>query len=68
MISHLANQLNCQHCFETHSATRWPVRGDYTPLYFQEEPGNYSLKVNCPHCHRDWYVVWDTDPGQIVDL
>jgi len=46
------------------------MNGDATPFYFQDEPGRYTLKVSCPHCGKDWYVVWDDDPGPIktIDL
>jgi Zn finger protein HypA/HybF involved in hydrogenase expression len=67
-VSLMADQLRCQSCGEQHSTDSWPLHGDHVPFYFQDEPGNYSLKVTCPHCHSDWYVVWDDDPGQVLPL
>jgi hypothetical protein len=66
--SALANQLFCKHCGKQHGTSRWPVNGDLTPLYFQSEPGNYTLDVTCPHCGKQWYVVWDVDPGPMEAL
>lgn len=63
-----ANQLFCKHCGKQHGTSRWPVHGDLTPLYFQSDPGNYTLDVKCPHCGKPWYVVWDVDPGPIETL
>ena len=28
----------------------------------EEEPGAFKVKIHCPHCGEDWYVVWDRDP------
>jgi hypothetical protein len=67
-MSAFANQLVCKHCGKRHGTSRWPVHGDLTPLYFQSEPGNYTLNVTCPHCGKPWYVVWDVDPGPIEEL
>jgi len=39
-----------------------------TPFYYQSEPGKYSLPVTCPHCAKEWYVVWDANPGPIEPL
>ncbi len=64
-ISNFAHKLKCKHCGEFHGTDKWPVNGDRVAFYYQREPGNISLKVNCPHCKNDWYVVWDNDPGQI---
>jgi hypothetical protein len=25
----------------------------------------FSVAVKCPHCHLDWYIVWDNDPGPV---
>jgi rRNA maturation protein Nop10 len=67
-ISQFAEELRCRHCNKTHGTTEWPLRGDYVPFYFQDEAGRYSLKVRCPHCGKDWYVVWDQDPGAVTRL
>lgn len=32
-------------------------------FYCQKEPGQYQVTVHCPHCSKDWYVVWDDNPG-----
>jgi hypothetical protein len=67
-ISQFAGELRCQHCGKTHGTRQWPEGGDMVPFYFQKEPGRYTLTVTCPHCARDWYVVWDQDPGPITTL
>lgn len=67
-ISVFANELRCQHCGKTHGTKVWPVNGDHVAFFFQEEPGNYTLKVTCPHCGKDWYIVWDDNPGPIEPL
>jgi len=69
-VSQFANKLRCQYCGKVHSTREWPINGDATPFYFQDEPGRYTLKVSCPHCGKDWYVVWDDYPGPIktIDL
>lgn len=63
-----AHRLTCKHCGQQHGTQQWPANGDLTPLYFQREPGKYTLTVTCPHCQKDWHVVWDSDPGQIEPL
>jgi Zn finger protein HypA/HybF involved in hydrogenase expression len=64
-ISWFANELKCQYCLKTHGTNQWPANGDHVPFYFQKEPGNHTLTVRCPHCGREWHVVWDGDPGPI---
>jgi Zn finger protein HypA/HybF involved in hydrogenase expression len=67
-ISQFANKLRCQHCGKIHGTKEWPVNGDHVPFYFQDEPGKYTLTVNCPHCGKNWYVVWDNNPGSGMPL
>ena len=67
-ISLLANDLHCRHCNKPNSSDRWPLQGDRVGFVFKEEPGQYSLEVYCPHCQKNWYVVWDRDPGPIEPL
>ena len=67
-ISRFAHQLKCTHCEEFHGTDKWPVDGDMVPFYHQNKSGNFSLKVTCPHCGSDWYVVWDNNPGPIQPL
>jgi Zn finger protein HypA/HybF involved in hydrogenase expression len=67
-ISLCADKLRCQHCGKIHGTEEWPVSGDRVPFYFQKEAGNYTLKVSCPHCGKDWHVVWDDNPGPIKPL
>ena len=64
----MAEELCCKHCYKEHGTDKWPINGDMVPFYYQLEPGNYSLEVTCPHCGKDWYVVWDNDPGPIKTL
>lgn len=63
MFSQFANDLICQYCDKKNSATRWPALGDMVPFYYQTEPGRYQVTIDCPHCHKKWYVVWDDNPG-----
>jgi Zn finger protein HypA/HybF involved in hydrogenase expression len=67
-ISEFANDLTCQHCWKHQKTDVWPVNGDYVAFYYQKEPCNYTLKVTCPHCGKDWYVVWDENPGPMERL
>lgn len=67
-ISLLADDLHCYHCHQPNSSDRWPLHGDHVALYFQGEPGRYSLDMNCPHCGKKCYIVWDRDPGPIEPL
>jgi len=67
-ISQFAHELRCKHCSKPHGTTKWPLQGDYVPFYFQAEPGRYPLKVQCPHCGKEWYVVWDQNPGPVAEL
>lgn len=67
-FSQFANQLRCAYCSKTNAATTWPNNGDRTAFYFQtkerteEAPGAYRVLVHCPHCGKDWFVVWDQNP------
>lgn len=67
-ISMFANELVCQHGHKIHGTEGWPTNGDMTPFFFQKQPSNHSLQTKCPHCKKDWYVVWDNDPGAIQPL
>jgi Zn finger protein HypA/HybF involved in hydrogenase expression len=67
-ISQFANELRCKHCGQINQASEWPERGDWVPFYHQDEPGRYTLTLTCPHCGKEWYVVWDDDPGPIKPL
>jgi hypothetical protein len=63
-----AGRLQCQRCGKTYQAEEWPLNGDRVPFYFQTEPGNFQVLARCPHCNKDWYVVWDDDPGPVTRL
>ena len=65
-FSQFASNVTCQHCFKQHSADSWPMNGDRVPFYFSKEEGRYNLKLLCPNCGKDSYVVWDQDPGTIT--
>jgi len=67
-MSQFANKLHCQYCGQQHGSKQWPVNGDAIPFYFQKEIGRYSLLVKCPSCGKEWYIVWDMDPGIIKTL
>ena len=64
-ISWFANELKCRYCFKTHGTKQWPTNEDHVPFFFQKEAGNHTLTVQCPHCGKEWYVVWDGNPGPI---
>jgi len=66
--SRYAAKLIRKHCGQSNRSEDWPIEGDKTPLYYQTQPGRYQVKVHCPHCAKDWYVVWDQDPGPIRRL
>ena len=66
--SHFAQKLRCQHCGKDHGTSKCPVNGDAKPFYFQSESGKHTLPVTCPHCGKEWYVVWDVNPGPIESL
>lgn len=62
-ISFFAGELRCPYCPMTCATTHWPSNGDHIPFFIQKEPGNHSLTIHCPDCGKDWYVVWDGNPG-----
>jgi ribosomal protein S27E len=66
--SQFASELRCVHCGGVHRTSEWPVAGDRVAFYYQAEPGNYTLAVDCPHCGKQWFIVWDDDPGPIKTL
>lgn len=67
-LSEFADKLTCQYCYKNHGTKLWPTSGDIVPFYYQKEPGKYNLIVTCPHCKKEWYVVWDDNPGPIRQL
>jgi hypothetical protein len=67
-ISHFANDLHCRHCGSSNSVSEWPLQGDGVAFYFQDEPGKFTQTVTCSNCGKDWYIVWDDDPGPITPL
>jgi hypothetical protein len=66
--SRYAGKLVCSRCGQANRSEQWPARGDATPFYYQTEPGRYQVVVHCAHCAKDWYVVWDQDPGPVTRL
>ncbi len=58
--------VSCPFCGGRNETKEWPVAGNIVPYYCQEEPGKFSIKMHCPHCDKDWYVVWDQDPGLVI--
>lgn len=66
--SQFANELSCAYCGQLNVASRWPPHGDIVTLYFQTQEDTeetldaYKIKVHCPFCDKDWFVVWDEDP------
>jgi len=68
MHSRFASSINCPYCGRPNSVSSWPPNGDYAAFYCQTKentektPGVYRVPVNCRHCKKDWFVVWDEDP------
>jgi hypothetical protein len=66
--SQFAGRLRCAYCSQVNAATAWPRFGDAVPFYYQtkeeteDKPGAHHVAVHCPHCGKDWFVVWDEDP------
>ena len=67
-ISEFADKLWCPHCGKPNKTEEWPINGDRVPFYFQKEPGNHNVKVQCSHCNKEWYIVWDDNPGPVTRL
>jgi hypothetical protein len=63
--SNYAKDLYCPKCNKKNASNRWPARGDFVPYFSQIERGTFSVPVTCPHCHVEWHVVWDSNPGAI---
>jgi len=67
-FSRFANNLRCKGCGKVNVAPVWPSGGDFVPFYAQtrerteEDPGAYRVKIHCPCCGQDWFVVWDQNP------
>ena len=62
-ISQFADKLQCIYCGKMCDSPIWPVSGDHFPFYYQKETGNYTLPIPCSHCGKEWFVVWDDNPG-----
>jgi len=68
------DSLNCQYCYKSNIAAFWPEGGDFKPFYCQDEeitkekPGAFRLPVQCPHCQKTWYVIWDDDPEPLARM
>jgi len=61
--------FSCMYCGKgITSVPRWPPHGDsvafyqQTPEDTQMRPGAFNLRHRCPHCQKDYYIVWDDDP------
>ena len=67
-MSEFANDLDCPHCWEKNKAKEWPLGGDRVPFVYKQEKGDFSMAVKCPHCGKEWYVVWDDNPGPVKPL
>lgn len=66
LYSDMAKELRCAYCYKPNNAKEWPLNGDHVPFFYENEPGEFSVKIHCSECNKDWYVIWDYDPGQIV--
>lgn len=67
-MSEFAHDLDCQHCWKKNVTKEWPLGGDRIPFVYKKEKGEFNLAVNCSHCRKVWYVVWDDNPGPIKPL
>ena len=67
-ISQFASTIRCPCCSLLCATTQWPVNGDRVPFYAQRDTGKFQVPVDCGHCGKRWYVVWDEDPGPIQTL
>jgi endogenous inhibitor of DNA gyrase (YacG/DUF329 family) len=68
LLSQFAKKLECQHCYKPNKADVWPVNGDFIPFCYSTNPGEYQIKIVCPECRKEWYIVWDDNPGPIQKL
>ncbi len=66
--SQFARELRCLYCGKHNPASEWPELGDLVPFYYQAECGPHNVTMNCAHCERTWYVVWDDYPGKMTHL
>ncbi|MBI1900756.1 MAG: hypothetical protein HYS13_06555 [Planctomycetia bacterium] len=67
-LATFAVDLRCEHCGCSNPSRKWPARGDLVSFHCQKESGSHALEMNCPHCHRTWYVVWDENPGPVGNI
>ncbi len=63
-----SSSLKCPYCSQLNRSNQWPLHGDRTSFYIQKEAGHYNLPLKCPHCNKEWFVVWDEEPGIIKVL
>lgn len=67
-FSQFANDLHCAYCNKLNVAPQWPTHGDMVYFYAQtqektkERPGAHRIKVLCPFCNKEWFIVWDQSP------
>lgn len=66
--SKYTGKLNCLHCGMPNVSGKWPRNGDNIPFRSQspletiQNPGFYRLSIICPHCRKEWYIIWDDNP------
>jgi hypothetical protein len=44
------------------------LNGDSIPFYIEEENEGFSIAVICLSCDSGFFVVWDEDPGPVMEF
>lgn len=66
--SQFINRISCPHCGKAAPPSSWPVNGDSIPFYIEDENQGFSIAVICPACDSGFFVVWDEDPGPVMEF
>ena len=55
---------SCVHCGHQNKGIAAPPNGPSVPYYHQgDDKGAYAVPVLCDNCGKEFFVVWDRDPG-----
>ena len=68
ITSQFAKGMVCAHCSQTNKTHMWPKYGDSVALYHDLEPSGFYIAMSCSHCKREWYIVWEINPGEAMPL
>ncbi|GEM_PF-4500688 len=66
--SQFAAVVCCNHCSTLVPPKHWPMFGDSVAFYFENEPGAFSIALDCADCMKRSFVNWDEDPGPMRPL